>query len=84
MVLDDRTLLIPDAPGNNRLDTLENIRGTGKIGLFFMIPGIDETLRINGAARLSSFRPCGSLGLADDGADAQQPDRNRRSCGDAG
>ncbi len=52
-VLDDRTLLIPDAPGNNRLDTLENIIGTGKIGLFFMIPGIDETLRINGAARLS-------------------------------
>ena len=52
-VLDERTLLIPDAPGNNRLDTLENIIGTGKIGLFFMIPGIDETLRINGTARLS-------------------------------
>jgi PPOX class probable FMN-dependent enzyme len=52
-VLDDQTLLIPDAPGNNRLDTLENIIGTGKIGLFFMIPGVDETLRINGAARLS-------------------------------
>lgn len=52
-VLDDRTLLIPDAPGNNRLDTLENIIGTGRIGLFFMIPGIDETLRINGSARLS-------------------------------
>ena len=52
-VLDERTLFIPDSPGNNRLDTLENIIGTGKIGLFFMIPGIDETLRINGAARLS-------------------------------
>ena len=51
---DERTLLIPDAPGNNRLDTLENIIGSGKIGLFFMIPGIDETLRVNGAARLSS------------------------------
>jgi hypothetical protein len=51
--LDERTLLIPDAPGNNRLDTLENIIGTGKIGLFFMIPGVDETLRINGGARLS-------------------------------
>ena len=50
---DERTLLIPDAPGNNRLDTLENIIGTGRLGLFFMIPGIDETLRINGAARLS-------------------------------
>ena len=53
--LDDRTLLIPDAPGNNRLDTLENIIGTGRVGLFFMIPGIDETLRVNGAARLSCF-----------------------------
>lgn len=53
---DERTLLIPDAPGNNRLDTLENIIGTGRIGLFFMIPGIDETLRVNGAARLSSSK----------------------------
>jgi PPOX class probable FMN-dependent enzyme len=52
-VLDERTLLIPDAPGNNRLDTLENIVGTGTIGLLFMIPGIDESLRVNGAARLS-------------------------------
>ncbi len=51
---DERTLLIPDAPGNNRLDTLENIIGTGRIGLFFMVPGIDETLRVNGTARLSS------------------------------
>jgi uncharacterized protein len=52
-VLNVQTLLIPDAPGNNRLDTLENILATGKIGLLFMIPGIDETLRVNGAARLS-------------------------------
>jgi PPOX class probable FMN-dependent enzyme len=52
--LDDRTLLIPDAPGNNRLDTLENIIGTGKLGLFFMVPGVDETLRVNGSARLST------------------------------
>ena len=51
---DDKTLLIPDAPGNNRLDTLENIIGTEKLGLFFMVPGIDETLRVNGAARLST------------------------------
>ncbi len=54
-VVDARTLLIPDAPGNNRLDSMENIVATGKVGLFFMIPGIDETLRVNGAARLSSF-----------------------------
>lgn len=52
-VVDARTVLIPDAPGNNRLDTLENILETGKIGLLFMIPGVDETLRANGTARLS-------------------------------
>jgi uncharacterized protein len=51
--LDERTLLLPDAPGNNRLDTLENIVETGTLGLLFMIPGVDETLRINGSARLS-------------------------------
>ncbi|RDJ92992.1 pyridoxamine 5'-phosphate oxidase family protein, partial [Lacticaseibacillus rhamnosus] len=51
--LDAHTLLIPDAPGNNRLDTLENILETGKLGLLFMIPGVDETLRVNGAASLS-------------------------------
>jgi PPOX class probable FMN-dependent enzyme len=52
-VLDDRTLLLPDSPGNNRLDTLTNIVATGRLGLLFMIPGVDETLRINGAASLS-------------------------------
>ena len=46
-------LLIPDAPGNNRLDSLENIVRTGKVGLLFMIPGFDETLRVNGKAVLS-------------------------------
>jgi len=49
---DSGTLLIPDAPGNNRLDTLENIIATGRIGLLFLIPGVDETLRVNGRARL--------------------------------
>ena len=50
---DDATLLIPDAPGNNRLDTLENIIASGRLGLLFLIPGVDETLRVNGRARLS-------------------------------
>ena len=50
---DNATLLIPDAPGNNRLDTLENVIATGRLGLLFLIPGVDETLRINGRARLS-------------------------------
>ena len=49
---DSGTLLIPDAPGNNRLDTLENIVATGRLGLLFLIPGVDETLRVNGMARL--------------------------------
>jgi len=52
-VLDANTLLIPDSPGNNRLDTLENIVETGKLGLLFLVPGVDETLRVNGHAVLS-------------------------------
>lgn len=49
------TLLIPDSPGNNRLDTLENIIQTGQVGLLFLLPGVDETLRINGRATLSTW-----------------------------
>ena len=49
------TLLIPDAPGNNRLDTLENIVQTGQVGLLFFVPGMDETLRVNGKAALSTL-----------------------------
>jgi len=51
-VLDDNTILIPDASGNNRLDSLQNIVDTGRVGLLFMIPGFDETLRVNGTATL--------------------------------
>ena len=47
-------LLIPDSPGNNRLDSFQNIVSTGKVGLLFMIPGLDETLRVNGSAVLST------------------------------
>jgi PPOX class probable FMN-dependent enzyme len=46
-------LLLPDSPGNNRLDSFENILSTGKVGLLFLIPGFDETLRVNGTAVLS-------------------------------
>jgi uncharacterized protein len=52
-VLDANTLLIPDAPGNNRLDSLENIVAIRRAGIIFMVPGVDETLRINGLAELS-------------------------------
>ncbi len=51
-VLDDHTLLIPDSPGNNRLDTLENILSKKEVGMLFLIPGMDETLRVNGVASL--------------------------------
>jgi uncharacterized protein len=52
-VLDDTTIAIPDRPGNNRLDTLENIVVNPAVGLIFLIPGMDETLRINGEARIT-------------------------------
>ncbi len=51
-VLDDETIAIPDLPGNNRLDTLTNMIINPQVGLIFMIPGINETLRINGKVRL--------------------------------
>jgi uncharacterized protein len=51
-ILDDRTLAIPDRPGNNRLDTLVNILANPSVGLLFIIPGFDDTLRVNGQASL--------------------------------
>ena len=51
-VLDDHTLAIPDRPGNNRLDTLANIVSNPSVGLLFLIPGFDDTLRVNGQATL--------------------------------
>lgn len=51
-VVDAHTLLIPDAPGNNRLDTLQNILATSQASLLFFIPGVDEMLRIHGTASL--------------------------------
>lgn len=52
-LLDDQTLLIPDRPGNNRLDTQSNILTNPAVGLLFMVPGFDDSLRINGTARLT-------------------------------
>ncbi|MBY0410311.1 MAG: pyridoxamine 5'-phosphate oxidase family protein, partial [Burkholderiaceae bacterium] len=49
---DLHTLLIPDSGGNNRLDTLTNLLEDPRIGVLFLIPGVDETLRVNGTARL--------------------------------
>jgi uncharacterized protein len=53
-VLDDRHLAIPDATGNRRLDTLENIVSSGRIALIFLIPGRDTTLRVNGRAAVTA------------------------------
>jgi PPOX class probable FMN-dependent enzyme len=49
-VLDDDHLAIPDATGNRRLDTITNVVATGRAGLLFVIPGRDQTLRVNGRA----------------------------------
>jgi PPOX class probable FMN-dependent enzyme len=53
-VVDEHRLAVPDMAGNNRLDTMQNIVGAGQVALLFMIPGIDETLRVNGAASVST------------------------------
>lgn len=53
-VADEKTVLIPDRRGNNRLDTLKNIVRDGRIALLFLVPGVGETMRINGTAALSA------------------------------
>ncbi|KOV92887.1 MSMEG_1061 family FMN-dependent PPOX-type flavoprotein [Streptomyces sp. NRRL B-3648] len=53
-VLDERTLVIPDATGNKRLDTMHNVLQTGRVGLLFLIPGRPTTLRVNGRACVSA------------------------------
>ena len=52
-VLDDKTLAIPDRPGNNRVDGFRNILRDPRIAVLFLIPGIGETLRVNGRASIS-------------------------------
>ena len=52
-ILDDKTLAIPDRPGNNRLDGFRNIVRDPRIALLFLIPGCGETLRVNGRASIS-------------------------------
>jgi uncharacterized protein len=52
LVLDHQTLVIPDRPGNRRIDSLQNILDNPHVGLLFLIPGMAETLRVNGSACL--------------------------------
>jgi hypothetical protein len=56
-VLDDRTVAIPDRPGNRRADGFRNVLGNPHVGLLFVVPGRGDTLRINGRARLVCGAP---------------------------
>lgn len=51
-VLDGHRLAIPDRPGNNRMDSFTNVLKSPNIGILFLIPGVDETLRVNGSAEI--------------------------------
>ena len=53
-ILDDRTILLPDRRGNNRADSLTNVLENPFVGMLFLIPGVDETLRLNGRAKLTT------------------------------
>ena len=53
VVLDDHRLVLPDRPGNKRLDGMRNLLANPHIGLLFVIPGREETLRINGRASIT-------------------------------
>lgn len=51
---DDRTLLIPDRRGNNRIDSMRNILRDPRVALLFLVPGVEETLRVNGRAAITA------------------------------
>ncbi|HZT86194.1 MAG TPA: pyridoxamine 5'-phosphate oxidase family protein [Gaiellaceae bacterium] len=51
-ILDERTLLLPDRPGNKLADTLTNLLEDDRIALLFLVPGVDDTFRVNGRARI--------------------------------
>ena len=61
-IIDDATLLLPDRVGNNRLDGMTNLIANPRIGMLFFVPGMNETLRINGTARITDDRaPAGRM-----------------------
>ncbi|MFF7058681.1 MULTISPECIES: pyridoxamine 5'-phosphate oxidase family protein [Achromobacter] len=53
VVEDEKTLLLPDRRGNNRMDSLLNVLADPRVALLFLVPGVGETLRVNGTARIS-------------------------------
>ena len=56
-MLDDRTLVLPDRPGNRRVDGFRNILGNPHVGMVFLIPGRGDTLRVNGTAEIVREAP---------------------------
>src|SRR5690606_4469629 len=65
LIVDDRTLMLPDRRGNNRIDSERNIVEDGRVGLPFVVPGSGTALRVNGTAQIS-IQPhlCASFGAA--------------------
>ena len=63
--LDSQNLVVPDFPGNNRLDSLENILEESRVGMLFFVPGMDETLRVNGRASIDIDPELRELGIVD-------------------
>jgi PPOX class probable FMN-dependent enzyme len=68
-VIDETTLLIPERPGNNRMDSLRNVIQNPSLGLLFFIPGFEDTLRVNGRGRVSKDPQL----LADSAVDGKMP-----------
>jgi PPOX class probable FMN-dependent enzyme len=53
-IIDEKTLVLPERKGNNRIDSLLNILHDPRVSLIFLVPGVDETLRVNGSARITA------------------------------
>jgi len=53
-IIDDKTLVLPERKGHNRIDSLRNILHDPRVSLIFLVPGVDETLRVNGKARITT------------------------------
>ena len=68
-VIDETTLLVPERPGNNRMDSLRNIIQNPSLGLLFFIPGFEDTLRVNGRGRVTKDPAL----LADSAVDGKMP-----------
>ncbi len=77
-VADEKTLLLPDRRGNNRIDSLRNIVNDPRVALLFLIPGIGETLRVNGRAAISTAPDLLARFAIDGSRTADRPGDRRR------